>query len=74
MGLETLRNAERAAGFAMASDEAVEEPKPHAKADTLQWTRQERVAPTAAEPAHTWASRVPFIAGMLSLLGRGAPA
>ncbi|HWB45468.1 MAG TPA: hypothetical protein VG900_08525 [Hyphomicrobiaceae bacterium] len=73
--METLKNAERAAGFAMASDDAVEEPKPLAKPDTeKQWGLQERAVSARAEPTHTWASRVPFIAGMLNLLGRGAPA
>jgi hypothetical protein len=74
MGLETLKNAERAAGFAMASDDVVEEPKPQAKKDAPLWSRQERIPPVAAEPVHTWVSRVPLIAGMLNFLGRGAPA
>ena len=74
MGLETLKNAERAAGFAMASDEALEEPKPQPKPDTQRRAREERVGQARSEPAQTWAMRVPFIAGMLNFLGRGAPA
>lgn len=72
MGMETLNNAARAAGFAMAASD-----EPHEVArteDTAQWRPGEAVL--MYEPPTL--GRVPrvgdWVKGVLSLLGRRAPA
>jgi hypothetical protein len=73
MGMETLKNAERAAGFAMAAgDELAPEEKRRASADANPWRPGEAVL---AQPKTT-PSRLPrwgdWLKGVTSLFG--APA
>jgi len=77
MGMETLKNAERAAGFAMASsDDLSSESKAEAKVDAGAWRpseaivlqREQVVAPKAASSVGDW------VKSLFGTSGRGAPA
>ena len=74
MGMETLNNAARAAGFAMAaSDEPYEEVKTEVKVETTGWRPSEAVMLTSAKlerphKAGDWFRTV------LGFVGRRAPA
>jgi len=74
MGMETLNSAARAAGFAMAADDPLQDQMPEARPDADPWRPGEAVL---AQP--NAAVRMPrvgdWIRGVASLLlGRGAPA
>jgi hypothetical protein len=72
MGLETLKNAERAAGFAMAaSDEPNPESKPETKPEAQPWRPGEAVlARNVPKTGHAGE----LVRSLLSIFGRGAPA
>jgi hypothetical protein len=76
MGMETLKNAERAAGFAMASsDDLSNESQSEVKAETAAWRPGEAmllqpqgIVPKAAPSIADW------VKGLFGMSGRGAPA
>jgi len=74
MGMETLNNAARAAGFAMAaSDEPYEEVKTEVKVETTGWRPSEAkmLTPGRLEGHHKAGD---WLRTMLGLFGRRAPA
>ena len=73
MGMETLNNAARAAGFAMAtSDELLNDSKVEAKPESTAWRPGEAIMPT---PGKTASTVTDWVKGRLySVFGRGAPA
>jgi hypothetical protein len=74
MGMETLNNAARAAGFAMAaSDEPYEEVKTEAKVEATGWRPSEAVmlTPAKLERPHKVGD---WLRTMLGVFGRRAPA
>ena len=77
MGMETLKNAERAAGFAMASsDELPAESKVEAKVDTGEWRPSEAIV-LKREPPVVVAKSVTvgdWVKHLFGMTGRGAPA
>jgi hypothetical protein len=75
MGMETLNSAARAAGFAMAADDPLQDQMPDAKPDADPWRPGEAVL-ALPKVAGLRASRVgDWIRSIASLvLGRGAPA
>ncbi|KAB2912413.1 MAG: hypothetical protein F9K29_19290 [Hyphomicrobiaceae bacterium] len=78
MGMETLNNAARAAGFAMAgSDDQFDERKVEAKPEERGWRPGEAVllhAPPKKDQAKAHTSMTEWIKGMFGVSGRGAPA
>lgn len=75
MGMETLNNAARAAGFAMAaSDEPYEDVRAEVKVVEAQWRPGEAVL-LHAEPTPGHKPRTAdWLKGVLGLFGRRAPA
>ena len=75
MGMETLNNAARAAGFAMAaSDEPYEDAKAGQKVEVTQWRPGEA---TLLAPAvlQQWSPKTgDWLRSVLGLFGRRAPA
>jgi hypothetical protein len=73
MGMETLNNAARAAGFAMAtSDELLNDSKAEVKPENNAWRPGEAIMPTPAKAA---TSVTDWVKGRwYSVFGRGAPA
>ena len=72
MGMETLKNAERAAGFAMAAGDELTQDRRQAKADADLWRPGEALLATPkSAPAPKLAD---WMRGLASLFGRGAPA
>ena len=79
MGMETLNNAARAAGFAMAtSDELLSNGKPpEAKTEIEAWRPGEAIMATQSAPAAGGALHAvtDWVKGrVFGVLGRGAPA
>jgi hypothetical protein len=78
MGIETLNNAARAAGFAMAPDEGVaDEPRPEIKAEGGAWQAGEpvlRTAPATFVVAKSSVSTTDWVKGVFGAFGRRAPA
>ncbi len=77
MGMETLNNAARAAGYAMATaDELLNNNKTGAKPENEAWRPGEAVVPGAAAPPATAMHSVTSWVKMrfFGALGRGAPA
>ena len=77
MGMETLKNAERAAGFAMASsDDLSTESKPEAKVETGAWRPSEAIVlhrePQVVAPKSPSVSD--WVKNLFGMSGRGAPA
>jgi len=74
MGMETLNNAARAAGFAMAaSDEPYEEVKTEVKVEATGWRPSEAVMLTPARLARPHKAS-DWFRTMLGLFGRRTPA
>jgi hypothetical protein len=77
MGMETLNNAARAAGYAMATADELLNNKVEAKPENSAWRPGEAIMPSAVAPPsvtaiHTVTS---WVKGrFFSVLGRGAPA
>ena len=78
MGMETLNNAARAAGYAMAtSDDLLNNSKAEPRTEVEAWRPGEaimarQVAPPPSNPVHTVTD---WVKGrVLSVFGRGAPA
>ena len=75
MSMETLNTAARAAGFAMASDEGLQESKVEAKPEAEAWRSSEAAlllqGPQEAAPK---ASATDWLKSLFGLSGRRAPA
>lgn len=78
MGMETLNNAARAAGFAMAAGDELlnSNTKPETKAENEAWRPGEAIMPSKLAPSP---STLHSVTGwvkerVLGVLGRGAPA
>ena len=75
MGLETLKSAERAAGFAMASsDDLASESKSEAKAEAAAWRPSEAVLLTRGPEDKGAPSVGEWVKSWFSASGRSAPA
>ena len=78
MGMETLNNAARAAGFAMAtSDELLSNSKPDARTEDEAWRPGEAIMATQSPPASggTLYTVTDWVKGrVFGVFGRGAPA
>lgn len=75
MSIETLNTAARAAGYAMAPDEAAVEAKPELEAELMLEPHDEASGlRTDFAPLKTAASVGEWVKGVLSSFGRGAPA
>ena len=77
MGIETLNTAARAAGFAMASDEASSESKADAKPETESWRSGDAILldPESSDAAAKAApASGDWLKSLLGVFGRGAPA
>jgi hypothetical protein len=74
MGMETLNNAARAAGYAMAtSDDLLSRSKSEPRPETEAWRPGEANMPSQAVPQPT--SLADWLKGrFFSVIGRGAPA
>jgi hypothetical protein len=72
--MEALRNAERAAGFAMAAADDIQDSKPERERDANQWRPGEALIKSDAPKARArWLSH-DWVRSIASLFGRGAPA
>jgi hypothetical protein len=77
MGTERLKDAERAAGFAMAVDEAEDAGKLERKPEAETWQSGEAILlqMDGGKPVKTAGSMTDWVKGVVSgMLGRGAPA
>ena len=78
MGMETLNNAARAAGFAMAaSDDLLNNSKAEARTENEAWRPGEAIMPSQVPPAsaNTLHTVADWVKGRIfSVFGRGAPA
>jgi hypothetical protein len=77
MGMETLNNAARAAGYAMATADELLNNNKVAKADNEAWRPGEAIVPSAVAPPPVTAIHAvrSWVKGrFFSVLGRGAPA
>jgi len=75
MGMETLNNAARAAGFAMAgTDEIYEEPKSQVTPVAAGWQTPEAVLPQDTAMALRPQRTGDWLKSLLGLFGRRAPA
>ena len=74
MGMETLNNAARAAGYAMAtSDDLLSRSKSEPRPETEAWRPGEAIMPSQAVPQS--AGLTDWLKGrFFSVIGRGAPA
>ena len=78
MGMETLNNAARAAGFAMAtSDDLLNDSKAEARTESEAWRPGEAIMPSQVAPSsgNAFQAATDWVKGRIfGVFGRGAPA